>query len=224
MTEFEQKIGYLKTIDVFQDLSKEEMLKMEKSVTMSTCKAGKVFFRPEDTAQVLFILKKGRVQFYKISPEGKKLIVSTIGPETVFGEMSILGQELHNTFAEAVDNCVLCVMSHYDVERLILNNPQVGLRLMQLLSGRLKESETRLEELAFKSITGRLAALLLRLQTEQGDVIKGYTHQDLADMIGTYRETATQTLNEFKAAGLIEIGRKRIDVIDGIGLEELVGI
>lgn len=224
MTELEQKIGYLKTIDVFQDLSKEEMLKMEKSVTMSTCKAGKVFFRPEDTAQVLFILKKGRVQFYKISPEGKKLIVSTIGPETVFGEMSILGQELYNTFAEAVDNCVLCVMSHYDVERLILHNPQVGLRLMQLLSGRLKESETRLEELAFKSITGRLAALLLRLQTEQGDAIKGYTHQDLADMIGTYRETATQTLNEFKTAGLIEIGRKRIDVLDGAGLEERVGI
>ncbi len=224
MTKLEQKIGYLKTIDIFQDLSKEDMLKMEKSVTMSTCQAGKVFFRPEDTAQVLFILKKGRVQFYKISPEGKKLIVSMIGPETVFGEMAILGQELHNTFAEAIDDCLLCVMSHYDVERLILNNSQVGLRLMKLLSGRLKESETRLEELAFKSITGRLAALLLRLQTEQGNVIKGYTHQDLADMIGTYRETATQTLNEFKSAGLIEIGRKRINVIDITGLEEFVSV
>lgn len=224
MTNLEQKIGYLKTIDIFQDLSKEEMLKMEKSVTMSTCKAGKVFFRPEDTAQVLFILKKGRVQFYKISAEGKKLIVSTIGPETVFGEMSILGQELYNTFAEAVDDCLLCVMSRYDVERLILKTPQVGLRLMKVLSGRLKESETRLEELAFKSITGRLATLLLRLCEDQGSVIKGYTHQDLADMIGTYRETATQTLNAFKSAGFIEIGRKRIKIIDSAGLEEMVGV
>jgi len=223
MTKLEQKIGYLKTIDIFQDLSKEEMLKMEKSVTMSTCKAGKVFFRPDDTAQVLFILKKGRVQFYKISSEGKKLIVSTIGPETVFGEMSILGQELHNTFAEAVDDCLLCVMSRHDVERLILNNPKVAFRLMQLLSGRLIESETRLEELAFKSITGRLATLLLRFYNDHGEVIKGYTHQDLADMIGTYRETATQTLNEFKSAGLIEIGRKRITVVDVMGLREMVG-
>ena len=82
MIKLEQKIGYLKTIDIFQDLSKEEMLKIEKSITMSTCKAGKVFFRPEDTAQVLFILKRGRVQFYKISPEGKKLIVSTITDHT----------------------------------------------------------------------------------------------------------------------------------------------
>ena len=55
MSNLEQKIGYLKTIDIFQDLSKEEMLKMEKSITMSTCQAGKVFFRPDDTAQVLFI-------------------------------------------------------------------------------------------------------------------------------------------------------------------------
>ena len=60
--DLEQKIGYLKTIDIFQDLSKEEMLKMEKSVTMSTCRAGKVFFRPDDTAQVLFILKKATTQ------------------------------------------------------------------------------------------------------------------------------------------------------------------
>lgn len=221
MTDLEQKIGYLKTIDIFQDLSKEEMLKMEKSVTMSTCKAGKVFFRPDDMAQVLFILKKGRVQFYKISPEGKKLIVSTIGPETVFGEMSILGQELYDTFAEAVDDCVLCVMSYHDVERLILKKPRVALRFMQLLSGRLKDSETRLEELAFKSITGRLATLVLRLYDEQGSVIKGYTHQDLADMIGAYRETATQTLNEFKSAGLIEIGRKRITVVNVKGLQEM---
>ena len=224
MTNLEQKIGYLKTIDIFQDLSKEEMLKMEKSITMSTCKAGKVFYRPDDTAQVLFILKKGRVQFYKISPEGKKLIVSTIGPETVFGEMSILGQEMYNTFAEAVDDCLLCVMSRYDVERLILRTPAVSLRLMKLLSGRLKETETRLEELAFQSISSRLASLLLRLYNDQGTVIQGFTHQDLADMVGTYRETATQTLNEFKSAGLIEIGRKRINIIDPNGLNHMAGV
>ena len=224
MTSLEQKIGYLKTIDIFQDLSKDDMLKMEKSVTMSTCKAGKVFFRPDDTAQVLFILKKGRVQFYKISPEGKKLIVSTIGPETVFGEMSIIGQELYNTFAEAIDDCVLCVMSKHDVERLIMKSPEVGMRLMQVLSGRLQQSEQQLEMMAFKGITGRLATLLLRLYDDHGSIIKGYTHQDLADMIGTYRETATQTLNEFKAVGLIEIGRKRINILDPTGLQDMVGV
>jgi CRP-like cAMP-binding protein len=65
-----------------------------------------------------------------------------------------------------------------------------------------------------------LAALLLRLHEEQGDSIGGYTHQDLAEAVGTYRETITQTLNDFKAKGLIEIGRKRIDILDPNGLEK----
>ena len=64
-----------------------------------------------------------------------------------------------------------------------------------------------------------LAALLSCLRAEQGDSIYGYTHQDLAEAIGTYRETATQTLSEFKANELIAIGRKRIDILDPEGLQ-----
>jgi CRP-like cAMP-binding protein len=73
--------------------------------------------------------------------------------------------------------------------------------------------------MAFKSIPTRLALLLLRLREDQGNCIYGYTHQDLAEAIGTYRETATQTLNDFKSNNLIEIGRKRIDILDPDGLE-----
>lgn len=217
----EQKIRYLQMVDIFQDLSKADMQEMDRTTTMSTCRRGKIFYQPEDTSEVLFILKKGRVQLYRISPEGKKLVVSTLGPGTIFGEMAIIGQKMHNTFAEAVEDCLLCVMSHYDVERLILNKPPVALRLMDLMANRLTEAEARLEDMAFKSIPARLAALLLRLRTEQGDSIYGYTHQDLAEAVGTYRETTTQTLNEFKAKNLIAIGRKRIDILDPAGLEEV---
>ena len=215
----EQKLQYLQMVDIFQDLSKAEVKEMDRTTTMSTCQRGKVFYQPEDTSEVLFILKKGRVQLYRISPEGKKLVVATIGPGTIFGEMAIIGQRMHNTFAEAVENCLLCVMSRHDVERLILGKPSVALRLMDLMAKRLNEVETRLEDMAFKSIPARLALLLLRLREEQGDNIYGYTHQDLADAVGTYRETTTQTLNEFKSKNLINIGRKRIDILDPAGLE-----
>lgn len=70
-------------------------------------------------------------------------------------------------------------------------------------------------------LLSRLAALLLHLHEEQGNRIGGYTHQDLAEAVGTYRETITQTLNDFKAKGLIEIGRKRLDILDLAGLEEV---
>ena len=216
-----RKIDYLRQIDVFQGLSKAEMQEMDRTTTMSTCRRGKIFYQPQDTSEVLFILKKGQVQLYRLSPEGKKLVMTTIGPGTIFGEMAIIGQGMQNTFAEAVDDCLLCVMSRHDVERLILSKPAVALHFMAVMADRLRRAEARLEEMAFKSIPARLAALLLQLRQEQGDRICGYTHQDLAEAIGTYRETTTQTLNEFKARALLEIGRKRIDILDPSGLEEV---
>lgn len=217
----DKKINYLQMVDIFQDLSKDEMAEMDRTTTMSTCKKGKIFYQPQDTSEVLFILKKGRVQLYRLSPEGKKLVVATIGPGTIFGEMAIIGQGMHNAFAEAAEDCLLCVMSRHDVERLILNKPSVALRVMEVMAQRLNKAESQLEDMAFKSIPTRLALLLLRLREDQGNCIYGYTHQDLAEAIGTYRETATQTLNEFKANQLIDIGRKRIEILDPQGLEIL---
>jgi CRP/FNR family cyclic AMP-dependent transcriptional regulator len=96
------------------------------------------------------------------------------------------------------------------------------LRIFEALGRRLKEAEARLEEIAFKGIPARLASLLLQLtDAAGGDTISGFTHQDLGEQIGTYRETTTQTLNMFKAEGLIDIGRKRITVLDREGLERV---
>ena len=215
------KIRYLQMVDIFSDLSKSEMTEMDRTTTMSTCKKGKIFYRPEDSSEVLFILKKGRVQLYRVSSEGKKLVVDTVGAGTIFGEMSIVGQGLHNTFAEAAENCLLCVMSRLDVERLILSKPSVALQIINLMAERLRRAESQLEDMAFKSVPARLAALLLRLADQQGERISGHTHQDLADAIGTYRETATQTLNEFKTQNLIAIGRKRVDILDMVGLADI---
>jgi CRP-like cAMP-binding protein len=217
-----EKLRYLSELTVFQDLSPREMQELNRIITMSTVPRGRVFYRPEEPGEVLFILKEGRVQLYRISPEGKKLVITTLGPHTLFGEMALLGTKMHNTFAEAIDDCLICVMSRTDLERLILNKPQVALRILEVTGKRLREAEERLENMAFKGIPARLASLLLRLAEEQGsDEIAGLTHQDLAESVGTYRETATQVLNDLKSQGLIEIGRKRIKVLDSVRLSEI---
>lgn len=210
------KIAYLSNIQVFRDLSPVELAEMDRQLTMSTCQAGKIFYMPNDSGEVLFLLKKGRVQLYRIAPNGKKLIVATLGPGSIFGEMSLVGQGMHNTFAEAVNECVLCVMSRSDVERLMREKPDVAFRFVQALGSRLTELESRLEDIAFKSIPCRLASLIIELDEQQGKrgMIKGYTHQDFSEMLGTYRETVTQTLNEFKSNGIIDTGRKQVQLLD----------
>jgi CRP-like cAMP-binding protein len=209
------KLGYLSDIELFQDLSPKEMAELDRVTTITNVPKGRVFYQPEEMGEVLFIIKKGQVQLYRISPEGKKLVISTLGPGTLFGEMALLGQQMHNTFAEAVEDCQICVMSRTDLERLILNKPQVALRVLEVTGKRLREAETRLEDLAFKGIPARLASLLLRLSEDRGTrTIVGLTHQNLAETVGTYRETATLVLNDLKAQGLIDIGRKRITILD----------
>jgi CRP-like cAMP-binding protein len=219
----EEKLQALSKIDIFQNLTEREVEQIDRATTMSTTAPGRVFYAPDETGEVLFLLKKGRVQLYRLSREGKKLVVAELGEGAIFGEMSLVGQGMHNTFAEAVEECTLCVMSRTDVERLLLDKPQVALRFMEAMADRLQETETKLEEIAFKSIPARLSALLLKLssKSDDGAAVEGYTHQDLAEMLGTYRETTTQTLNEFKSQGWIEISRKRIEILQPEALQDV---
>lgn len=217
-----EKMKYLSELTLFQDLTSNEMQELNRITTMNTVAKGRVFYRPEEPGEVLFIVKEGQVQLYRISPEGKKLVITTLGPHTLFGEMALLGTKMHNTFAEAIDDCLICIMSRTDLERLILSKPQVALRILESTGKRLQEAEESLESMAFKGIPARLASMLLRLSDEQtSDEVTGLTHQDFAESVGTYRETATQVLNHIKSLGLIEIGRKRITLLDKEALSEI---
>ncbi len=213
------KIGYLRSNDLFRDLAEKEMEMLDRFTSMTTCESGRIFYSPGETGEVLFLLKRGRVQIYRLSPEGKRLVIAILEAGTLFGEMALIGQGMHNTFAEAVEPCTLCAMSRRDVEMLLAKFPSVVTRLLEIMGTRLREAEARLEGLAFKSVPSRLAELLLQLQ--HNNFVDGHTHQDLAEMIGTYRETVTQTLNDFKTQGLIEIHRKRIEIRDATQLKEL---
>jgi CRP-like cAMP-binding protein len=218
----DEKQDLLSDVDLFRDLSERDMAELDRITTTTSVPRGRVFYQPEDVSEVLFMLKSGRVQLYRISPEGKKLVIATLGAGTLFGEMALLGQQMHNAFAEALDDCLILVIRRSDLERLILNKPEVGLRILETTGKRLRDAEKRLEDMAFKGIPARLASLLLRLAEERGsNEIVGLTHQDLAETVGTYRETATQVLNDMKSQGLIEIGRKRIRILDEVRLSEL---
>ncbi len=214
------KFRYLSAMRIFADLSPDEIHEIERATTMVTHPPGKIFYIPGETGEVLYLLKRGRVHLYRLSPEGRKLILATLEPGVLFGEMALFGQGMYDTYAEAAEECLLCVMSRQDVKRLLLSKPHVTLRVLEEMSRRLLEAENLLEEIAFRNVPRRLAALLLRLSNGRGEIV-GYSHQDLAEMLGVYRETVTLCLDEFKRRGLVEIGRKRIRLVRPERLREL---
>jgi CRP-like cAMP-binding protein len=212
-----QKIGYLSMMDLFRDFTPEQMEEVVRATRMQTCKTGRIFYTPGETGEVLFILKTGAVQIYRMSPEGRKLVIAKLPPYSFFGEMSCIGQGMYDTFAEATEDSLICTMSRSDVERLLLSKPKVALRILEAVGKRVVEAERQLEDLAFKGLIPRIASLLLR--EADGNEVHGLSHQDIAERLGVYRETATSALNELKTAGIIEIGRKRITIVNRPRLE-----
>jgi CRP/FNR family transcriptional regulator, cyclic AMP receptor protein len=211
----EFKVRHLSTIDIFRDLEPEILEWLAGHTTMVTARRGQHVYLPGETSEALFLLKTGRVRIYRLTADGKRLVLSTLEPHTFFGDMPLAGQNMYGTYAEAVDDCLICVLGRADLERLIQTRPQVAIRLLEVVGRRLLEAESVIEDFAFKSIPARLATLLLRLPaTGDGRDVTGHTHQDLADMVGTYRETVTLTLDDFKRRGLVELGRKHIRLLD----------
>lgn len=215
----DKKVAYLSAMRIFRDLSLEEMAMVEHSTVMTTAPKGKLIYLPGETGEVLFLLKRGAVHLYRLSTEGRKFIFQTIGPMTFFGEMAALGQSMHELFAEAAEDSLVCVMGRADVERLMLSKPQVALRMLEEVGQRMHEVQERLGDSAFKGVPARVAALLLRLSQNGAQPISGMRHQDLADLLGLYRETVTNALDQLRDAGLIEIGRKEIVVSKVAGLQ-----
>jgi len=220
--ELAAKIGYLSSIEIFAELSDQRLQWIKETTTMFTCPRGAIIYEPGETAEVIFLLKRGLVQLYELSPEGKKLVVGTLAPGAFFGDMPLLGQAMCDTFAEAARECLICAMGQGDVEALLLAEPRVALRTLSVIGRRLHEQRTVLADVVFKSVPGRVAALLLRLTEEaHNETIAGVSQQELAERAGVARETMTQTLNEFASMGAVELHRMTVTLRDREVLEAL---
>lgn len=216
------KLELLSAMDIFRDLSKKEIETLMNGIPMRTARKGTVFYGADDGPEVLFLLKSGRAQLYCQSPDGKKLTLAIVEQGAFFGEMWLVGQRLVGTHAVAIEDSVVCALTRQDVESVILKHPRVAFRVIEVLACRLQQGRDALHEMAFNDVTGRVASLLLRLADEDTNVIEGYSHQELADMVGCLRESLTATLDRFKRSEDVAIGRKRIEITNRARLGWLV--
>lgn len=214
------KLELFSAMDILQDLPKSEMEALMNSTPMHTANKGTEFYG-SDGPEVLFLLKSGKVEMFRRSMDGKRLTLAIIGPGTVFGEMSLIGQRMVGTCARAIEDSVICALSRSDVETLMSERPQVALRIIAVLAGRLQQTRDALEEMVFSDVTGRVSSLLLRMADDH-DVIEGYSHQDLASMVGCLRESFTAVIDRFKESEALVTGRRRIEITDRTQLERVV--
>ena len=180
---------------------------------------GQILYMPGDPSDTVFLLKAGRVEQYHLSLEGRKLVTVLLKPGDIFGTTAVANGHGRHVFAETLDDCVVHVLERHQLRELLLRDPQAVLLLIGKLARRLNRAEKKLAELVFDPIPVRLARCLI--ETAESGVVDGFSHQDISEMLGAYRETITVTLNEFKEQGLIDIERRRIVIRDMAGLSHL---
>lgn len=210
----------LSEFDIFRDLTEEEMEGIARSAPMREVAFGALLISPDLHGEVLFILKKGRVRLYRLAADGRSLTTAIIEAGQIFGEMVTLGQQMDDTYGEAIDRCVVCIMSRNDVYQLLLSDPRISARIAETLGARVAELERRLGDTVLMSVPSRIASALAAMASSgRGDV--RLTHEQLADLIGTTRETTTKVLGDLRERGLINLRRGRISVVDAPGLRRL---
>lgn len=216
-------------VEIFADLSASEVEAIAGHAPMQEFAPGELLFSPPQPMEKLFILKGGRVRIFRLSRDGRALTTAIVNPGTVFGEMLLLGQQMHDNFAEALDKVVVCVMSRSDVLRFLLSDARIAARISATLGERVSALERRLSDTVFKSAPQRVATTLCLLadQESKGRTGRGtqirLTHEQVAGLTGISRETATKILNEFAEFGLLRLGRGKILLIDMPGLSRECG-
>ncbi len=216
-----EKRTLLAANELFQNLDDDVLAEVEAMTNVSTCSAGQTIFEPGRGGEVLFFLKKGHVQIYRLTPDGKKLIVSDVKAGTFFGEMSLLGQAMSGGFAEATQDSLICAMSRTDVLQLLQSHPAIAERVITHLAARLQQAEARLETQAYQRLEARLASVLLREYDPSDGTVTGLTQQDLAEMVGASRESVTRLLNQMAKSDLVQLSRRQIRLLKPDDLKKL---
>lgn len=223
-----QKIHYLTKSQLFAGVPEEKVRQVEGMLHMNACHRGAQLFGEGQSGEMLYVLKKGRVRLYKLSPSGKELTIDILGPGAVFGEMAVMGQGMYNLHAEALEESLVCRMSRADVQKVIALFPQVALNVMEILGLRVRWLEDQLEDIGLHQARARIASLLLRLPGSADSsgrkvLSMRYTQEELAKMAGLSRETASLTINQFRTEHLLDLtlGR-RIRLLDAAELESQI--
>jgi CRP/FNR family transcriptional regulator, cyclic AMP receptor protein len=229
----EQQVELLSRVDIFESLEKEEVREilndlLERNAEINL-RAGEVFYTPRQPDGKLFILKQGRVRIYKMEAS-REFTLEVVDAGTVFGEVAFTPHALRDAYAEAMEPSILLAMDRAEVERLIQRNPQVGIRIISLLSERLHYYETRMQDVTLKEVPARLASLILFLIQSEGVKRPGeisiptrYSNEHLGTMIGANREAVTRAFRRLQDEGAVQIRRRLIYVDDVEALERAAG-
>lgn len=221
----------LKKVSYFSSLTPSALSELNSIVNLKTYQSGEIIFLEEDSPSGLYIIKKGKVKIYKLSADGRSILLEIIHPGTSFGEVAVFDGKNFPANAEAMTQAEVIFIHRSDFLNFLKNNPDVALQVIKDLGARLRYAQNRVRSLITRKAEERMASIILKLTQKLGQEKEGgfvvdlpLTRQDIAEMTGTTQETAIRILSKWQKENLIIFKNKKLVVIDQQRIEERTGL
>lgn len=214
----------LKTIPYFIGLSDAEIESVSKYIFEKKADRGGILSFEGEQADALYFLVEGAVKVFKTSADGKEQIFRILRPGDSFNDVSVLSGMPNLISAAAMGAVVLNAIKKNDLEKILREHPQIALNVIQVLSRRVQELVSLVEDFSFRHVTSRVAKMLLEYASDGAGEHPRLTQQEMASMIGTAREMVGRSLKNLETEGIIRLERNRVVITDQQALKEMAGI
>ena len=207
----------LRTVPIFSELTDEDIVSLSRlAIRKRYAKDAVVFFENEE-GDFFFMILDGRIKVTILGDDGREVILSLLGTGDFFGEMALLDNEPRSATAIAVEESELLSLHRTDFQGVIGDNLAISIALIKVLTARLRKANHQISTLALLDVYGRVARVILDMAREEGRRLKDgriafrrATHQEIANRIGTTRETVTRMLKDLERQGLIKVEAREL--------------
>lgn len=205
---------------LFAGLPTEERLALGRLLRERAFTRGNIIVFANDPGDALFVVASGQVKVVLIAEDGREVILSVLGPGMVFGEMALLDGQPRSAHVIALEDARLLVLHRRDFEQRLRESPDLAVALLREVSQRLRRADDQIRNLITLDVNGRVADLLLRMADEEDGarITRRLTHQTIAQMVGTSRETVSRTMRQLADAEVLTVSRKEIVIRDRAAL------
>ena len=207
------KVDILKQPPIFSSLNKDELIELAGLVIERSLTPGEFVFWDGDSPNWFYMVAEGKVRVFKHSSLGKEFTIAFFGPGEMFGEVAVFENKPYPASAQAVAETKVLAIRRQDFLSFFTTRPEVALRIITILSGRLRDAQGRLRDLAGERVEQRLARTLVMLSSKLGLTLP-FTRQEIADMAGTTTETAIRLMSRLKDRGIIRSIRGKVIILD----------
>jgi CRP-like cAMP-binding protein len=214
------RAAILKRSLIFSGLNDGDLNALSKLAVSHSFNAGEFIFWEGDVPAHFFVVTSGRVKVLKHSSLGKEFVVAFFGPGDVFGEVAVFEERPYPASAQAISETEVLGIGRDSFLAFLSGHPEVALRIINMLGGRLRDAQNRLNALAGERAEQRVARTLLMLSSKLGQSLP-FTRQELADMSGTTIETTIRVMSRMKRGEIIRSRRGRTDILDETRLKIL---